>query len=219
MKKISENVKTLIEDYAFYLKHNDDVEKNPMTALKTITVVDRNTNEFYHVIGIEHFCRSNVITINLETNKTNDDPAERYTSVNADEFDERFQLLVDYEKGLLNITIAEMNSEIFKFMHPYFITYKGDWSFELSGKGSRICIKFWEIYPDADRYDKLVINIHTINDATITLYGRNGSKSVDVFKYKNGGTTIDPVFYGPLKVDDIQALCNKVEEIIRRNEK
>ena len=216
--KLSENVKTLIEDYAYYLKHNDDAEKNRDDALKTITVVERNSDVFYHVIGIEHFCQSGVITINLETNKPHDDPAERYVSVNEEEFDVRFQLLANYEKGLLNITIAEMNSEIFKFMHPYFITYKGDWSFELSGKGSKIRIKFWEIYPDTDRYDCLVIRISTVNDASIKLYGNNGRESVDVFKYRSGDVTIDPAaFYGPVSVDDVHSLCNKVESIMRRN--
>lgn len=216
--KLSESVKTLIEDYAYYLKHNDDAEKNPDAAMKTITVVERNTNEFYHVIGIEHFCRSNVVTINLESNKPHDDPADRYASINGDEFDDRFQLLVEYEKGLMNITVAEMNSEIFKFMHSYFIAYKGDWDFELSAKGCRINIKFCENYPDIDRYDKLVINIHTINDVSIKLYGLNGFTNVDVFKYNSGSVTIDPAAtYGPLGIDDMDALCDKVESIIRRN--
>lgn len=215
---LSESVKTLIDDYAYYLKYNDEAEKNPNAALKSITVVERNTNEFYHVIGIEHFCQTNVVTINLESNKPHDKSADRYTSVNGDKFDDRFQLLIEYEKGLLNITVAEMNSEIFKFMHPYFIAYKGDWDFELSAKGCRIHIKFCEIYPDIDRYDKLVINIHTINDVTIKLYGRNGSTSVDVFKYISGDVTIDPAAtYGPLGLDDMDALCDKVESIIRRN--
>jgi len=216
--KISENVKTLIEDYAYYLKYNDDAEKNPDTALRTITVVERKTNEFYHVIGIEHFCQTNVVTINLESNKPHDKSADRYASVNGDEFDDRFQLLVEFEKVLLNITIAEMNREIFTFIHPYFITYTRDWSFDISAKGCKISIKFWGSYPEDDSYDKLVINIHTINDVSIKLYGRNGTTSVDVFKYKSGSVTIAPVAtYGPLSVDDIHALCDKVEEIIRRN--
>ena len=76
-------------------------------------------------------------------------------------------------------------------------------------------IKFWGI--EGYRYEKLVIRIGKINKADITLYGKGHEESVTVFNYDDTAVTMDPVQYGPLTNEDMIKLCDKVEEIMRRN--
>ena len=138
-----------------------------------------------------------------------------YCEISESEFDEKFYTYEDWEHGLLNLTIAEMNKEIFKFLHPYFIASEQDWTFELSCKGSIMSVKFWGY--GTYKYDKLVIRIDKINKVQIKLYGAGQNESTVIFDYDNTAITMDPVQYGPLTEDVMIKLCDKVEEVMKKN--
>ena len=138
-----------------------------------------------------------------------------YCDISESEFDEKFLTYEDWQHGLLNLTVAEMNKEIFKFLHPYFITANQDWTFELSCRGAIMSLKFYGY--GAYKYDKLVIRVDKINKASITLYGDGHNESITVFDYDDAPVVMDPVPYGALTEEDMMKLCNKVEEIMRRN--
>ena len=109
-----------------------------------------------------------------------------------------------------------MNKEIFKFLQPYFIASEQDWTFELSLKGAIMSIKFWGY--GAYKYEKLVIRIMQLNKVQITLYGAGDNESTIIFDYYNTAIiTKEPVQYGPLTEEDMTKLCNKVEEIMKKN--
>ena len=139
-----------------------------------------------------------------------------YCEISESEFDEKFLTYEDWQHGLLNLIIAEMNKEIFKFLHPYFITSEHDWTFEISCNGSIMSIKFWGY--GAYKYEKLVIRIMQLNKVQITLYGAGDNGSTVIFDYYNTAIiTKEPVQYGPLTEEDMEKLCNKVEEVMKKN--
>ena len=222
--RIPENAKELISDYMYYLKESTETETDAAKALETITVVSKDDDTMFHVVGVNTDLITNGVIFDLKSNtpfaENHDGIAGsslqyKHCTISGDEFDERFILFSEYQHRLLNLMIAEMDTEIFKFFHPYFITAKQDWSFDLSCKGAIISIKFWGY--GAYRYEKLVIRIGNINKASITLYGDGQNESVTVFDYDDTAITIDPVPYGPFTEDDMVKLCNTVEEIMRRN--
>ena len=221
--KIPENVKTLISNYMTYLQQSTESEKDAIKALEPITVINRTDDMSFHVIGVTTDPNTNGVIIDLKSNVPFADSQDgvvssiqyKYCTIGGNEFDEHFMLFSEWQHGLYNLTVAEMNTEIFKFLHPYFITSEKDWTFELSCRGAIMNIKFWGI--EGYRYEKLVIRIGKINKADITLYGKGHDESVTVFDYDDTAITMDPVQYGPLTNEDMIKLCEKVEEVMRRN--
>lgn len=222
--KTSEKVWQLINKYFRYLSVDDESEGDVASALELISVVRRSDDAVYRMIGITvgmqseekifHFISLNPIIKN-HNGIAGSSLEYDYCEISESEFDEKFCTYEDWQHGLLNLTIAEMNKEIFKFLHPYFITAKQDWTFELSCKGSIMSIKFWGY--GAYKYEKLVIRIDKINKVQIKLYGDGHNESITVFDYDNGVTTINPVSYGTLTEEDMKKLCNKVAEVMKRN--
>lgn len=222
--KTSEKAWQLINKYFRYLSLSDESENDATSAMELISVVRRSDDAVYRMIGITvgmqseekifHFISLNPIMKNYD-GIVGCSMEYDYCDISESEFDEKFCTYEDWQHGLLNLTIAEMNKEIFKFMHPYFIIAENDWSFELSCKGSRMSLKFWGY--NNPKCDKLVIYVEKINKAHITLYRAGYDGSIKIFDYDNGITTIDPVSYGTLTEEDMKKLCGKVTEVMRRN--
>lgn len=221
--KTSENVQTLINNYFEYLSPSTESEKDAATALESISVVRRSDDAIYQMIGITSGMQSEERILKFKSRnpimKQYDGIAGcsmeyDYCEINESEFDEKFYTYEAWERGLLKITVTEMNKEIFKFLQPYFIIAHA-WSFELSCNGSRMKMKFWGY--DNPKCDKLVIYVEKINKAGITLYRAGYDESIKIFDYDNGITTIDPVSYGTLTEEDMRKLCNKVKEVMKRN--
>lgn len=219
--KIPENVKELISNYITYLQQSTESEKDVIKALEPITVVNRTDDMMFHVIGITTDPNTNGVIVDLKSNEPfaeSDDGVTvssiqyKYCTIGGNEFDERFMLLSDWKRGIFNLTVAEMNKEILKFLYPYFISSKNDCSFELSCRGTIMSIKFCG--PKGYRYEKLVIRIGEINKANITLYG--DGESITVFDYDGTDITSAPVQYGPLTKVDMIKLCDKVKKVMRR---
>ena len=222
--KTSEKAWQLINKYFRYLSSSTESEEDGPSSFELISVIQRSDDAIYRMTGITTDTQSgekifHFISLNPIMKQHNGiagcSMEYDYCDISESEFDEKFLTYEDWEHGLLNLTIAEMNKEIFKFLHPYFITAKQDWTFELSCKGSIMSIKFWGY--GAYKYEKLVIRIDKINKVQIKLYGDGHNESITVFDYDNRVTTINPVPYGTLTEEDMMKLCNKVEEIMRRN--
>lgn len=222
--KTSEKAWQLINKYFRYLSLSDESEIDAATALELISVVRKSDDAIYEMIGITSDIQSGEKIFQFKSlnpiMKQYDGIAGcsmeyDYCEISESEFDEKFLTYEDWQHGLLNLTIAEMNKEIFKFMHPYFIIAENDWSFELSCKGSKMSLKFWGY--NNPKCDKLVICVEKINKAHITLYRAGYDGSTVIFDYDNGITTIDPVSYGTLTEEDMRKLCDKVKEVMRRN--
>jgi hypothetical protein len=221
--KIPENVKTLISKYMTYLQQSTETETDAIKALEPITVVNRTDDMTFHVIGVTTDPSTNGVIIDLASNVPFADSQDgvvssiryKYCTVIGNEFDEQFMLFSDWQHGIYNLTVEEIINEIFKFLHPYFITSEQEWSFELSHKGAVMSIKFGGL--EGYRYEKMVIRIWTTDKADITLYGRGSVSSVKIFEYDGALITMDPVQYGPLTKEVMKQLCDKVEKIMRRN--
>jgi hypothetical protein len=222
--KTSEKAWQLINKYFRYLSSSTEIEEDTATASKLISVVRRSDDAIYQMIGITSDTQSGEKIFQFKSLnpiiKNHNGIAGcsmeyDYCEITESEFDEKFYTYEDWEHGFLNLTIAEMNKEIFKFLHPYFITAKQDWTFELSCKGSIMSIKFWGY--GAYKYEKLVIRIDKINKVQIKLYGDGHNESITVFDYDNKVTKINPVPYGTLIEEDMVKLCGKVTEVMRRN--
>lgn len=222
--KTSEKVWQLINKYFRYLASSTDSEIDTATALELISVVRKSDDAIYEMIGITSDIQSGEKILKFKSlnpimkqyNGIAGCSMEYdYCEINESEFDEKFCTYEDWQHGLLNLTIAEMNKEIFKFMHPYFIIAENDWSFELSCKGSKMSLKFWGY--NNPKCDKLVIYVEKINKAHITLYRAGYDGSIKIFDYDNTHITMDPVQYGPLTEEVMIKLCDKVEEVMRRN--
>lgn len=222
--KTSEKAWQLINKYFRYLSSSTESENDAPSALELISVVRRSDDAVYRMTGITsdtqsgenifHFISLNPIM------KKHDGIAGcsmeyDYCEISESEFDEKFLTYEDWQHGLLNLTIAEMNKEIFKFLHPYFIASEQDWTFELSLKGAKMSLKFWGW--NNPKCDKLVICVEKINKAHITLYRAGYDGSIKIFDYDNTHITMDPVQYGPLTEEVMIKLCDKVEEVMRRN--
>ena len=223
--KTSEKAWQLINKYFRYLSSSDESENDGPSSLELISVIRISDDAVYRMIGITsdtqsgekifHFISLNPIM------KQHDGIAGcsmeyDYCEISESEFDEKFLTYEDWQHGLLNLIIAEMNKEIFKFLHPYFITSEHDWTFEISCNGSIMSIKFWGY--GAYKYEKLVIRIMQLNKVQITLYGAGDNGSTVIFDYYNTAIiTKEPVQYGPLTEEDMEKLCNKVEEVMKKN--
>lgn len=222
--KTSEKVWQLINKYFRYLSSSTESENDGPSSLELISVIRRSDDAVYRMTGITtdtqsgekifHFISLNPIM------KQHDGIAGcsmeyDYCDISESEFDEKFLTYEDWQHGLLNLTIAEMNKEIFKFLHPYFIASEQDWTFEISCRGAIMSLKFYGY--GSYKYDKLVIRVDKINKASITLYGDGHNESITVFDYDDTAVVMDPVPYGALTEEDMMKLCNKVEEIMRRN--
>lgn len=222
--KTSEKVWQLINKYFRYLSLSDESDEDAASAMELISVIRRSDDAVYRMTGITtdtqsgekifHFISLNPIM------KQHDGIAGcsmeyDYCDISESEFDEKFLTYEDWQHGLLNLTIAEMNKEIFKFLHPYFIASEQDWTFEISCRGAIMSLKFYGY--GSYKYDKLVIRVDKINKASITLYGDGHNESITVFDYDDTAVVMDPVPYGALTEEDMMKLCNKVEEIMRRN--
>lgn len=222
--KTSEKAWQLINKYFRYLSSSNESEEDTASSLELISVIRKSDDAVYRMTGLTtdtqsgekifHFISLNPIIKN-HNGIAGCSMEYDYCEITESEFDEKFYTYEDWEHGLLNLTIAEMNKEIFKFLHPYFITAKQDWAFELSCKGSIMSIKFWGY--GAYKYEKLVIRIDKINKVQIKLYGDGHNESITVFDYDNKVTEINPVPYGTLAEEDMVKLCGKVTEVMRRN--
>ena len=221
--KIPENVKELIRNYIYYLQQSTESETDAIKALEPITVVNKIDDMTFHVIGVTTDPSTNGVIIDLKSNVPFADSQDgvvssiqyKYCTVSGNEFDEQFMLFSDWQHGIYNLTVAEMNTEVFKFLHPYFISAEKDWSFELSCRGAIMNIKFWG--HEGYKYEKLAIRIGKIDKADITLYGNGHNDSFKIFEYDGALITMDPVQYGPLTKEVMKQLCDKVEKIMRRN--
>ena len=224
--KTSEKAWQLINKYFRYLSSSDESENDGPSSLELISVIRISDDAVYRMIGITsdtqsgekifHFISLNPIM------KQHDGIAGcsmeyDYCEISESEFDEKFLTYEDWQHGLLNLTIAEMNKEIFKFLHPYFISSEQDWTFEISCNGSIMSIKFWGY--GAYKYEKLVIRIMQLNKVQITLYGAGDNESIVIFEYYNTAiiTKKEPIQYGPLTKEDMTKLCDKVEEVMKKN--
>ena len=222
--KTSEKAWQLINKYFRYLSSSTESEEDAASSLELISVVRRSDDAVYRMTGITtdtqsgekifHFISLNPI-IKQHNGIAGCSMEYDYCDISESEFDEKFLTYEDWQHGLLNLTVAEMNKEIFKFLHPYFITANQDWTFELSCRGAIMSLKFYGY--GAYKYDKLVIRVDKINKASITLYGDGHNESITVFDYDDAPVVMDPVPYGALTEEDMMKLCNKVEEIMRRN--
>lgn len=222
--KTSEKVWQLINKYFRYLSVDDESEGDAASALELISVVRRSDDAVYQMIGIAVGIQSEEKILKFKSRnpimKNHDGIAGcsmeyDYCDISESEFDEKFLTYEDWQHGLLNLTIAEMNKEIFKFLHPYLIASEQDWTFELSLKGSKMSLKFWGW--NNPKCDKLVICVEKINKVHITLYRAGYDGSTTIFEYDNKVTVINPVPYGIFTEEDMEKLCNKVEEVMRRN--
>lgn len=220
----SENVQTLINNYFEYLSPSTESEGDAATALESISVVRRSDDAIYQMIGIAVGMQSEEKILKFKSlnpiMKNHDGIAGcsmEYDccEINESEFDEKFYTYEAWERGLLKITVTEMNKEIFKFLQPYFIISKQNWSFQLSCNGTRMGLQFWGY--GAYKYEQLVIYVEKINKAHITLYGNGDNKSITILDYDNGTVTINPASYGSLTEEDMRKLCNKVAEVMKRN--
>ena len=223
--KTSEKAWELINKYFRYLSSSTESENDGPSSLELISVVRRSDDAVYRMTGITsdtqsgekifHFISLNPIVKNYD-GIGGSSMGYDYCEISESEFDEKFLTYEDWQHGLLNLTIAEMNKEIFKFLQPYFIASEQDWTFELSLKGAIMSIKFWGY--GAYKYEKLVIRIMQLNKVQITLYGAGDNESTIIFDYYNTAIiTKEPVQYGPLTEEDMTKLCNKVEEIMKKN--
>ena len=224
--KTSEKAWQLINKYFRYLSSYTESENYAASELELISVVRRSDDAVYQMIGITSDVQSEEKILKFKSlnpiiknhNGIAGSSMEYdYCDISESEFDEKFITYEDWQHGLLNLTIAEMNKEIFKLLHPYFIASEQDWTFELSCKGSIMSIKFWGY--GAYKYDKLVIYVDQLNKAHITLYGAGDNESTIIFEYDNKVNVINPVPYGTLTEEDMTKLCNKVEEVMKRNPK
>lgn len=222
--KTSEKAWQLINKYFRYLSLSDESDEDAASAMELISVVRRSDDAVYRMTGITsdtqsgekifHFISLDPIIKN-HNGIAGCSMEYDYCDISESEFDEKFYTYEDWEHGLLNLTIAEMNKEIFKFLHPYFISSEQDWTFELSLKGSKMSLKFWGY--DNPKCDKLVICVEKLNKACITLYGDGHNESITVFDYDNKVNVINPVPYGTLAEEDMVKLCGKVTAVMRRN--
>jgi hypothetical protein len=140
-----------------------------------------------------------------------------YCEIDESEFYREFSTYEDWQCGLLNLTVAIMNRDIFKFLQYYFIIAEQNWAFELACNGTQMRLKFWG--NDNPRCDKLVIYVEKINKAHITLYRAGYDESTIIFDYDDTTVTINPTSFGSLGEEDMLKLCNKVEEIMNNNPK
>ena len=223
--KTSEKAWELINKYFRYLSSSTESENDGPSSLELISVIRRSDDAVYRMTGITsdtqsgekifHFISLNPIVKNYD-GIGGSSMGYDYCEISESEFDEKFLTYEDWQYGLLNLTIAEMNKEIFKFFHPYFISSEQDWTFEISCKGAIMSIKFWGY--GAYKYEKLVIRIMQLNKVQITLYGAGDNESTIIFDYYNTAIiTKEPVQYGPLTEEDMTKLCNKVEEVMKKN--
>ena len=223
--KTSEKAWELINKYFRYLSSSTESEEDTASSLELISVVRRSDDAVYRMTGITsdtqsgekifHFISLNPIVKNYD-GIGGSSMGYDYCEISESEFDEKFLTYEDWQHGLLNLTIAEMNKEIFKFFHPYFISSEQDWTFEISCKGAIMSIKFWGY--GAYKYEKLVIRIMQLNKVQITLYGAEDNGSTVIFEYYNTAIiTKEPVQYGPLTKEDMTKLCDKVEEVMKKN--
>lgn len=224
--KTSEKAWQLINKYFRYLSSSTESEEDAASSLELISVVRRSDDAVYRMTGITtdtqsgekifHFISLNPIVKNYD-GIGGSSMGYDYCEISESEFDEKFLTYEDWQHGLLNLTIAEMNKEIFKFLHPYFISSEQDWTFELSLKGSKMSLKFWGW--NNPKCDKLVICVEKLNKAHITLYRAGYDRSTTIFEYDNDTVTIIPVPYGTLTEEDMTKLCNKVEEVMKKSPK
>ena len=223
--KTSEKAWQLINKYFRYLSSSTESENDGPSSLELISVIRRSDDAVYRMTGITsdtqtgekifHFISLNPIMKNYD-GITGSSMGYDYCEIGESEFDEKFLTYEDWQHGLLNLTIAEMNKEIFKFLHPYFISSEQDWTFEISCNGSIMSIKFWGY--GAYKYEKLAIYVDQLNKAHITLYGAGDNGSTVIFDYYNTAIiTKEPVQYGPLTEEDMTKLCDKVEEVMKKN--
>lgn len=222
--KTSENVQTLINNYFEYLSPSTESEGDAATALESISVVRRSDDAIYQMIGIAVGMQSEEKILkfkSLNPIMKNHDGITGCSmeydccEINESEFDEKFYTYEAWERGLLKITVTEMNKEIFKFLQPYFIISKQNWSFQLSCNGTRMGLQFWGY--GAYKYEQLEIYVEKINKAHITLYGNGDTESITILDYDNGTVTINPASYGTLGKADMKKLCDKVAEVMRIN--
>lgn len=222
--KTSEKAWQLINKYFRYLSSSTESEEDAASSLELISVVRRSDDAVYRMTGLTTDTQSgekifHFISLNPIMKQHNGiagcSMEYDYCDISESEFDEKFLTYEDWQHGLLNLTIAEMNKEIFKFLHPYFITANQDWTFEISCKGAIMSIKFWGY--GAYKYEKLVIRIMQLNKVQITLYGDGHNESITVFDYDDTAVVMDPVPYGALTEEDMVKLCGKVTEVMRRN--
>ena len=223
--KTSEKAWQLINKYFTYLSSSTESEEDTASSLELISVIRRSDDAVYRMTGITSDTQSgekifHFISLNPIMKQHNGiagcSMEYDYCEISETEFDEKFLTYEDWQHGLLNLTIAEMNKEIFKFLHPYFISSEQDWTFELSLKGARMSIKFWGW--NNPKCDKLVICVEKLNKACITLYRAGYDESTVIFEYYNTAIiTKEPIQYGPLTKEDMTKLCNKVEEVMKKN--
>ena len=222
--KTSEKAWQLINKYFRYLSVDDESEGDAASALELISVVRRSDDAVYQMIGIAVGIQSEEKILKFKSRnpimKNHDGIAGcsmeyDYCEISESEFDEKFLTYEDWQHGLLNLTIAEMNKEIFKFLHPYLIASEQDWTFELSLNGAKMSLKFWGL--NNPKCDKLVICVEKLNMARITLYRAGYDGSTTIFEYDNKVTVINPVPYGIFTEEDMVKLCGKVTEVMRRN--
>lgn len=222
--KTSEKAWELINKYFRYLSSSTESEEDTASSLELISVVRRSDDAVYRMTGITsdtqsgekifHFISLNPIVKNYD-GIGGSSMGYDYCEISESEFDEKFLTYEDWQYGLLNLTIAEMNKEIFKFLHPYFIASEQDWTFEISCKGAIMSIKFWGW--NNPKCDKLVICVEKLNKAHITLYRAGYDESITIFEYDNDTVTVNPVPYGPLTEEYMTILCDKVEEVMKKN--
>ena len=222
--KTSEKAWELINKYFRYLSSSTESKEDAASSLELISVIRRSDDAVYRMTGITsdtqsgekifHFISLNPIVKNYD-GIGGSSMGYDYCEISESEFDEKFLTYEDWQHGLLNLTIAEMNKEIFKFLQPYFIASEQDWTFELSLKGARMSLKFWGW--NNPKCDKLVICVEKLNKAHITLYRAGYDESITIFDYDNDTVTVNPVPYGTLTEEDMVKLCGKVTEVMRRN--
>jgi hypothetical protein len=222
--KTSEKAWQLIKKYFRYLSSSTESENDAASAMELISVVRRSDDAVYRMTGITsdtqsgekifHFISLNPIVKNYD-GIGGSSMGYDYCEISESEFDEKFLTYEDWQHGLLKLTIAEMNKELFKFLHPYFISSEQDWTFELSLNGAKMSLKFWGW--NNPKCDKLVICVEKLNKARITLYRAGYDGSTTIFEYDNKVTVINPVPYGIFTEEDMVKLCGKVTEVMRRN--
>lgn len=222
--KTSENVQILINNYFEYLSSSTESEGDAATALESISVVRRNGDVIYQMIGITSDTHSEERILKFKSRnpimKNHDGIAGSsveydYCEISESDFDEEFLTYKDWQQGLLNLIVTIMNRDIFKFLQLYFIISKQNWSFQLSCNGTRMSLQFWGY--GAYKYEKLEIYVEKINKASITLYGNGNNESITILDYDNDIVTINPTSYGSLGEEDMVKLCNKVAEVMRIN--
>lgn len=221
--KTSEKAWQLINKYFRYLSLSDESEGDA-TALESISVVRRNDDAIYQMIGITSDIQSEERILKFKSRNpimrnhdgiTGSSTEYDYCEINESEFDEKFLTYGDWQQGLLNLIVTIMNRDIFKFLQLYFIISKQNWSFQLSCNGTRMGLQFWGY--GAYKYEKLEIYVEKINKASITLYGNGNNESITILDYDNDIVTINPTSYGSLGEEDMEKLCNKVAEVMRIN--